>query len=280
MKKALIIFSLLLLAGACFADVPPPPEASSYGSQPTGKAELIVVKTGPSEITIGENINVMISITNEGLAPVNATVTEYLANVNPVDPATANYIDYNSSQGTAVLPPYYFWDVELQAGGKHDINYTIAAKTVGVLSIGPTDVYAGGMKFRSNSVTVNVLCDENGVCDTSIGETHLTCPSDCAAPPEEDMTPAPLNPIPYPTDVPTPKETVEPTPTAEATAEPTPTVWEHACNTTQDCIDQGWGNECMNGHCAYVDDAYRPCAPFIMVLAGGLFAIMLYSRKN
>ncbi len=137
---------------------------------------LKVMKTAPSDVSLYEEFNVNIEISNIGTEVVSATVEESLGNVEPISPEP---IYSEPGNYYAAQPPKLVWQIELAPGATQTISYRVKSLTVGEISIGPTAVYVNGGKFFSNSIFVNVGCTTSGTCDSKIGETPLTCPEKC-----------------------------------------------------------------------------------------------------
>jgi len=187
-KTLFAMVFLLLFSTVSFAQYS---VANSSGGAPdkfTGT--LTVNKTGPENASLTETITITIDIENPGSASTNAYVVEYLGNVVPVDPIPTMSNISNESM-LAASPPMLVWNVTVPAGGTASVNYKIKPKTVGVLSIGPTQVIVSGAKFFSKSLQVNIACTAASSCNETAGETPLTCPAKCGLNASETAPSAP-----------------------------------------------------------------------------------------
>ncbi len=183
MKKLLI---LLLVSSLLFCQYS---TEGAPGSMPEKMDGVLVVeKSAPERVSVDEEFQVVIGISNPTSSDVEVWVKEYLSNVEPIEPIPEKTVIEDESM-LAATPPKLTWEIVVPAGGETSVEYTVKPKTVGTLSIGPTSVRAGSNEFFSNSVLVKVGCSPSPTCDESIGETPLTCPSKCA-PVEGNITPS------------------------------------------------------------------------------------------
>lgn len=207
MKTNIVCLALVALAALAFA-------AELNISGTTQDYSIQVVKTAPVNASIGSEITVFITITNNGTTTAPIRVIERLGNVIPVSP-TPLYPVY-PVEGYPPEPPspYLQWNANLTGRSVLELNYTVKTKSVGDLWLGETEVYAGGRGYYSNAAKVVVYCLQNGVCDSSLGESFRNCPEDCPAIPS-DATPVPPS-------TPTPLATVTPAATPLVTPAATP----------------------------------------------------------
>jgi len=199
MNKFCVLFGFILLCATFYA-------GNSTVVKPQGNfsGTLTVSQFTDTNITaMGQIITLTISILNNANEAASAYVEQGLGNVEPVSPLptftniTDDYIGARS--------PYISWTVDIAAGETKDVTYQIKPKTVGPLSIGPAAVWVGNKVFYSNSLIIKVACSNTSICDESIGETPLTCPSKCAASnatgnttPDFQPVLIPTSPIPVP----------------------------------------------------------------------------------
>ncbi|GEM_PF-3597187 len=185
-KLSYMLVALVLLAGFCFAET----VASETTTPPepfTGSLE--VVKTGPEAVTIEEQFDITIKVTNTGSTPTEIYVVEAVV-ATPISPKPELF-DTVDQDYHAAVPPSLTWSSPLAPDTSKTFTYTIKAATVGELSIGPTVVTVPGAKFYSNSLLIDVPCTDKPECDESIGETPITCPEKCGGDPESPPPQAP-----------------------------------------------------------------------------------------
>jgi hypothetical protein len=207
---------LLLLVSLSFAQYSTQGGSGSIPEKFTGT--LIVNKTAPASVNLTDTFTVKLKVTNPGSSQVSAIVTEALGNVEPVSPIP-NITDIEDESLHAAYPPILTWSLNIPAAGSASVQYTVKPKTVGMLSIGPTEVIVSGAKFFSNSLLVSVECTSASTCDDTIGETPLNCPSKCGGsanttPPQApNLTVIPTDPIEGPLSdpksTPPPKEEID-----------------------------------------------------------------------
>jgi hypothetical protein len=163
-KKNCIVFSLIFFAilflKASFA------------------LDVQVVKTAPGSIKFGDILDVSITINNLENSGIPVTIKEYIANADPIQPQSF-YIE-ECPTGFCVKPPYYSWNTTLQPKSIYTISYKIKPLSFGNFDIPPTEVQASsGDRIYSNSLTVVVRCESNGICEPNSGENYFTCLEDC-----------------------------------------------------------------------------------------------------
>lgn len=167
---------LLLLVSLTFA------QSSTQGASGTMPepftGTLIVEKSAPESVSMGQAFDITILVTNQGSQSAQGFVYEYLGNVEPVSPIP-KYAEIENESILAAVPPVIIFNLSMSPGTSETFEYTVKPKSVGALSIGPTQVIVPGAKFLSNSLVVQVNCTESASCDESIGETPTNCPSKC-----------------------------------------------------------------------------------------------------
>ena len=139
---------------------------------------ISVAKSAPSMVGVSDEFTIIIEITNGGNSTVEMEVTEFLPNVEPVDPLP-NYTEVEDESDLIVQAPRLSWLVELAPGQSRTLLYRVKALTVGTIAFGPTEVLVPGGKFYSNGLLVDVECSPSPSCDESIGETPTNCPDKC-----------------------------------------------------------------------------------------------------
>jgi parallel beta-helix repeat protein len=139
---------------------------------PASPVALDVGKTiVPTEIVLGESLNISVQIANKEKSPVNVAARETFISGVAYDLAT--------QEGTweGYTYQYHDWSVPLAAGASETLTFTAAPSAVGYYSFNPTSIAAGGSVYQATAPMVKVVCSPNGTCDP--GETHLFCPDDC-----------------------------------------------------------------------------------------------------
>ena len=160
-KFVLAIFLMILISGLVSAQ------------------SVTILKTAPSEIKLGDNLNVKISIQNNLNEKISLNVRETVIGATAIDPQLI------TSSGSdpkikAIMPPYFQWSIDVDANSKKDISYIIKPEKAGDYVISPTTATStDGDTFNSDSLEVKVLCNSNKVCEPELGETYLTCSADC-----------------------------------------------------------------------------------------------------
>jgi len=140
--------------------------------------EIIIEKTAPEEIRIGEILSVDIKIHNKLSEAVPVTLNEMVEDAEPIDPPELITPEAPSGKITW-FPPYYEWKFTLEPNSEKVINYKIKPLNLGYYIIGPTKAYTYLGTFRSNPLTVFVRCNANGICEWDINENSINCPEDC-----------------------------------------------------------------------------------------------------
>ncbi|MBN1169667.1 hypothetical protein JXA56_01450 [Candidatus Micrarchaeota archaeon] len=200
MKRFMILILLV-----CFAFAQYSSQGESGGAPEAFSGMLMVNKSAPESVSLTDTFTVVIMITNNGPATAQVTIREAIGNIEPVDIVPA-ISDIQDESLTVAYPPLMTWNLEVPAAGAVSVSYKAKPKTVGTISIGPTEVIAGNSKFLSNGLFIRVECTSSPECDESIGETPLTCPDKCggnaeaAVPEAPQMDDIPTDPYVQPAD--------------------------------------------------------------------------------
>lgn len=145
----------------------------------TTNFDISVTKSTPSSITIGSNLDVTISITNNEVNDITLSVIEYVFDAHAISPAQVNRVPVNESI-YAAIPDHYLWHRTVPASSTIDIDYTIQPVVLGNYSLSPSVVYIDdGSVYSSEEAIVLVNCDKNSLCQGN--ETALNCPEDCSS---------------------------------------------------------------------------------------------------
>lgn len=140
--------------------------------------DLQVIKTAPSEIRYGENLQVNITVKNTSNQQVIADVKEVIGDAEAVSPQLV--IPEMPEELIAAIPPYFEWALTIASGSQESVTYTIKPKNVGIYAFSPTLVALNdGRTFFSNSLSTEILCNSNNLCEIELGENYFNCPNDC-----------------------------------------------------------------------------------------------------
>lgn len=190
MKKILCVF-LVLAAAACGADETCPScgdEASLYeGEDVSGEyaaGMLTIEKTAPERIVKGDVLPVTIYITNGLSAPVMVDLKETFGGAEEVD---MDGFVRNTEEKIISAPPYYTVSLKVAGNSAKSATYRIRPLYFGRFKIPATKVQTASGTFESNSLTVLVECNGNGVCETAEDENALTCPQDCSPKKKDEL---------------------------------------------------------------------------------------------
>ena len=125
------------------------------------------------EIILGDAVEIAIVVRNNEDVPVQAVVQEtFVPGVNylGLHPEEARYEGYHYL--------FHQWTLQLPPNEAETMLFQVLPTSVGVHTLEPTRVSAGGSSYRASTPPVKVVCNPNGVCDR--GEDYRTCPQDCA----------------------------------------------------------------------------------------------------
>jgi len=139
---------------------------------------VVVTKSAPASITIGDVLQVNITIKNQGSEKLELTVSETIGDAEAIEP---QLVSPSATTGRlAAVPPYFKWSITLDAGAQQTLTYKIKPRSVGEYTFSQTAVRTStGQTFYSDSLTTTVRAAPNGVCEPSKGENYLTSPEDC-----------------------------------------------------------------------------------------------------
>lgn len=137
-----------------------------------------VNKTAIDAINFGDILEVKIAIHNLENREIPVSVKEHITSADPIEPQ--NFSTGKCPYTFCSEPPYYSWNVTLQPLSIYTITYKIKPLSFGDLVIPPTEVRtSSGETFYSDSLSVSVKCNQNGICEPDIGENYFTCREDC-----------------------------------------------------------------------------------------------------
>ncbi len=188
---AIMLSILLQLSIVCAQEKSVQESVTEEPTMPSA-GSLILTKEAPSNVTLGNTFEVIITITNTQDREIEVTLHEAVTNAEAIGQTLTRYA--TAGDVYAARPPELQWTVNVGPRGRETVRYTLRPVTVGRLSIGPTRGIVDGNEIFSNPVAVSVLClpYEGRACDPAVGENYLTCPSKCTAPTPEQQMPPPL----------------------------------------------------------------------------------------
>ena len=155
------------------------------------EATINITKTSSENITVNEPFNITITIQSNYNFAVNTTVLEPFSSAVPVKNLTIQNKSKSSSCIYCAAPPNYVWYVVIQPHSAINITYAAITERPGTLIVGPTSVTVRNKTYHSNSLFITVACNDNGICQSNLGENAVTCPYDCktSEPPSNNTTP-------------------------------------------------------------------------------------------
>lgn len=172
------LFVFVFFWSASFAAI-----ANSSGSSPVSSDDLVFEvekSTSSLAVNLNSSFTVTITVKNLGSSESSFLIRESASNFEMVDPRPRES-STPSDDILAVRPPSYDWTISIPANSEKSITYSAKAKTVGSLTIGPTEVFSSSKKVLSNVLILTVACSSSTTCDEALGETPFTCPEKCAS---------------------------------------------------------------------------------------------------
>jgi len=162
LKKSCIIFMFLLFCNTVFA------------------SDFEITKSVDSDkIGVNDQFSVDILLTNNKEYSVTAIVIEQLSAYDNLDNEEYIVIMEGIEGIIAPPPPYFEWEVEIEAYQTETITYTVAPVVPGEIYLGSTSAYVEGEEYESNSISINVLCNNNDACEPDTEyENYENC-NDC-----------------------------------------------------------------------------------------------------
>jgi hypothetical protein len=124
-----------------------------------------IEKTAPEQIRFGSNLKVDIIVFNEGNSEIKIILEEIVTNADPIDP-TEFVSQETPGDLIAVRPPYYAWEISIPSNSDKTISYTIKPLNPGLYIASQTIGYVDNVKIKSNSLKINVVCNQNKQCET------------------------------------------------------------------------------------------------------------------
>ena len=152
-------------------------ECLDYYSNTT--VDIEVEKTAPQLITLGDVMEVNITVKNKAKLPVVVSVREKIGEADAIEPELV----YPAADADliAARSPYFYWYLTLDPLSQQTVSYKIRPLKVGDYIFSPTVVTFDQMdkKFYSNTLVTNVLRKENNICEPEKGENSITAPDEC-----------------------------------------------------------------------------------------------------
>ncbi len=137
-------------------------------------------------INVGSILTVHIAIQNLGGSTEHVVVQEVVIDAEPIEPE--ELVSPVAAEGfIGIRLPYYEWKLDVGAGSTEEITYQIRPLSAGQYILGATRVYAKNSQFMSEPLIVNVLCNQNQVCEPAYSENYENCPADCSSGSEDGM---------------------------------------------------------------------------------------------
>lgn len=157
MKKLLCIIVLLYVQGSVLAQ------------------DIVVTRTSPKEVKIGDILSVDISITNLGSTKRDLVIEERIeADVGYIGSSGADEI---ISQIPSSILSSLRWNLTLAPNTTKFISYKIKSKGIGYYMVPPTKAYDDDEVYLSEPLMVRIRCNQNNICE--INEDYFNCPEDC-----------------------------------------------------------------------------------------------------
>ncbi len=150
--------------------------------------DLVLRRTIPDQVYLGQKFWVLIEIQNEGSQQANIRLMEKLGEaqfdesqaqfIEVYDPGPAGQLPGESEEGFKIW--YYTWQIELPPNESATIAYWLIPESLGTYVISPSEITLDGETHHTNSADVLIVCKMDDTCDLSKGENYLTCPEDCS----------------------------------------------------------------------------------------------------
>ncbi len=138
-------------------------------------AQLTVVQSAPATITTGADLRVDITITNTGTSSEEVLVEQGVG-YEPIEPKP-HFVDIPGY----VTPKHYYWEATI-GPGETKVFYFIERLTGGrghyYIPAATAYVLDGG-EYKSNTLSIKITCNANGVCEIYDAEDYRLCPEDC-----------------------------------------------------------------------------------------------------
>jgi len=148
-----------------------------YFTNITLASDISVYRQCPTSVKLNSIIQINITVENKGTAEKSVRVNENVGNFEAISPKPIIPVPTPGTIGLG--PPYYEWNFTLPPNSKNTVSYTVKLVNPGDIILSPTTVYADGETIYTDVCTIKVLCNQNGACETNLGENYFTCPEDC-----------------------------------------------------------------------------------------------------
>lgn len=142
--------------------------------------DIRIEKTAPEQIKFDSNLKVDIIVFNDRNSEINIVLEEIVTNADPIDPS--EFVSQETPKDLiAARPPYYAWDLSIPPNSDKTISYTVKPLNPGLYIVSPTVGYVDSTKIKSNSLRIDVVCNQNKQCETDKLENYQNCPEDCSS---------------------------------------------------------------------------------------------------
>ncbi|MFT4304585.1 MAG: LPXTG cell wall anchor domain-containing protein [Candidatus Woesearchaeota archaeon] len=156
---------------------------------PLTKASIAILKEIPSEVILGDEVTVTISLRNDGVNTKQLFITEMNDFFSENTEGNIPVFDDLPPDVFALPPSTIEWNLILEPSEAKQIFYSFYPRNTGIFFIQETIIRYNDKEIRSEMLEFNVECNNNGICEPDLFENEDNCPHDCS--PEETTTTIP-----------------------------------------------------------------------------------------
>jgi hypothetical protein len=131
----------------------------------------------PSSAAMNSVIQINITVENPGSFGTMATIQENAGDYTSVEPLPV--IPKGTPGMIGLRLAYYEWNITLNPGENKTVYYKVNLTSPGEVMLSPTAVIVGNETIYGESGLINVICNQNQICEKDLGENYLTCLQDC-----------------------------------------------------------------------------------------------------
>ena len=142
-------------------------------------SDISVYRECPVSEKIGSVAQINITVENTGTIEKSITVNENVGNFEAISPKPIIPVPTPGTIGLRL--PYYEWNLTLPSNSKNTVFYIVKLVNPGDVTLSPTAAYADGETIYTDVCTIKVVCNQNGACETNLGENYFTCSEDCSS---------------------------------------------------------------------------------------------------
>lgn len=153
---------------------------------PLTKASIAILKEAPTEVILGDEVTVTISLRNDGDNNKELFITEMNDFFSENTDGTIPIYDDLPPDVFALPPSTIEWNLILEPNEAKQIFYSFYPKNTGTFFIQETIIRYDNKEIKSEELEFNVECNNNGICEPNLFENEYNCPEDC--PPPETTT--------------------------------------------------------------------------------------------